>query len=77
MNKQKYNAICQNLLLHYVRVEFADGGNLVGYLMARDNDPDQAEKGNFSINGWTNGSFDRCEQVAISAAKVKSIERRD
>lgn len=77
MNKKKYKAICQNLLLHYVRAEFADGGRIVGYLMARDNDPEQAEKGNFSINGWMNGSLDRCEQVAINAANVKSIEKMD
>lgn len=77
MDKQKYNAVCQNLLLHYVTIEFADGGRMVGYLMARDNDPEQAEKGNFSINGWKNGSFDRCEQVAISASEVRSIEKKD
>ncbi len=77
MKREIFDPLCHELMFHYCEVTFTDGSIAKGYIMAKDNDPVQADLGRFAIGVLKHKHFENYEPIRLYASQVKKIIRKD
>ena len=49
MKRSKFDPLCHKLLTHYVKVIYTNGKHITGHLRPFNDDPIQADFGNFQV----------------------------